>query len=158
MAKSKENSPKKEAQREKLSNGLNLVLADTYALMALTHAFHWNVEGSDFFPLHEAFQEQYEELFAAADEIAEQVRQLEAYALGGLGSFAELAKIKEPEAPMPAKDMVAALAVAHQKLIDDAKVVRDQATEADDTQTEDLMVERLRVHQKTLWMLKSYLK
>ncbi len=158
MAKSKNTSASKAAPRKKIAEGLNQVLADTYALMALTHAFHWNVEGPDFFQLHEAFQEQYEDLFAAADDIAERVRQLEAFATGGLRTYADLANIKEPKAPMPAKDMVAALVVAHQKLIEDAKAVCTQADEAGDTPTEDLMVERLRVHEKTVWMLKSYLK
>ena len=66
-----------------ITDGLNLVLADSYALMALTHLAHWNVEGEDFFPLHKAFQEQYEDLFEAVDDIAERVRALDAYALAG---------------------------------------------------------------------------
>ena len=141
-----------------LTQSLNLVLADTYALMAATHSFHWNVEGPGFFALHAAFQEQYEDLFTAADDIAEQIRQMGDYAVGGLRTLADLARIDEPKAPMDANDMVAALVTAHEKWITDAKRARDLASEAGNTQTEDLMVERLRVHEKTLWMLKSYLK
>ncbi len=141
-----------------LTQSLNLVLADTYALMAATHAFHWNVEGPGFFALHAAFQEQYEDLFTAADDIAEQIRQIGDYAVGGLRTLADLAHIAEPSAPMDANDMVKALVTAHEKWISDAKDARDLAAAAGNTQTEDLMIERLRVHEKTLWMLKSYLK
>src|ERR1700749_1478363 len=79
----------------RLTDSLNLVLADSYALMALTHLAHWNVEGPDFFPLHKAFQEQYENLFEAIDEIAERVRALDAYAIGGLGVLAKAAEMEE---------------------------------------------------------------
>src|SRR6187402_1908657 len=139
-------------------DGLNLVLADSYALMALTHLAHWNVEGSDFFPLHKAFQEQYENLFEAVDEIAEHVRTLDAYAIGGLNTLAKVAQLNEFKSPMPQKDYVAALIVAHEKVVDDATRTRDQAGEVNDLQTQDLMIKRLQWHDKTLWMLKSYLK
>ncbi|MEO8350140.1 MAG: DNA starvation/stationary phase protection protein [Chthoniobacteraceae bacterium] len=139
-------------------DGLNLVLADSYALMALTHLAHWNVEGPDFFPLHKAFQEQYEELFAAVDEIAEQVRARDAYAIGGLDKLAKTARMEEFKAPLPQKDYVAALIVAHEKLVDDATRVRDLAGQAEDLETQDLMIKRLQSHEKTLWMLKAYLK
>jgi starvation-inducible DNA-binding protein len=139
-------------------DGLNLVVADSYALMALTHLAHWNVEGPDFFPLHKAFQEQYENLFEAIDEIAERVRALEAYAIGGLHTLAKVAQMEEFKSPMPQKDYVAALIVAHEKVVDDATRTRDIAGESADLQTQDLMIKRLEWHQKTLWMLKSYLK
>ena len=139
-------------------DGLNLVVADSYALMALTHLAHWNVEGPDFFPLHKAFQEQYENLFEAIDEVAERVRALDAYAIGGLSTFAKVAQMEEFKSPMPQKDYVAALIVAHEKVVDDATRTRDIAGEATDLQTQDLMIKRLEWHQKTLWMLKSYLK
>ena len=139
-------------------DGLNLVVADSYALMALTHLAHWNVEGPDFFPLHKAFQEQYENLFEAIDEIAERVRALDAYAIGGLNTLAKVAQMEEFKSPMPQKDYVAALIVAHEKVVDDATRTRDIAGEGMDLQTQDLMIKRLEWHQKTLWMLKSYLK
>ena len=139
-------------------DGLNLVLADSYALMSLTHLAHWNVEGSDFFQLHQSFQKQYEELFEAIDEIAERVRALEAYAIGGLGTLAKVAQMEEFKSPSPQKDYVAALIVAHEKVIDDATRTRDTAGEAGDLESQDLLIGRIASHQKTLWMLKSYLK
>ena len=140
-------------------DGLNLVLADTvHALMALSHLAHWNVEGSDFYPLHKAFQEQYENLFEAIDEVAERVRALDAYAIGGLTTLAKVAQMEEFKSPMPQKDYVAALIVAHEKVLEDATRTRDASGEASDLQTQDLMIKRLQWHQKTIWMLKSYLK
>lgn len=139
-------------------DALNLVVADTYALMGLTHLAHWNVEGPDFFPLHKAFQEQYEELFEAVDEVAEQIRALDGYAIGGLGTLAKVAQMDEFKAPMSQKDYVAALIVAHEKVVDDATRCRDLAGETNDLQTQDLMIKRLQSHEKTLWMLKAYLK
>ena len=139
-------------------DGLNLVLADSYALMALTHLAHWNVEGPDFFPLHKAFQEHYENLFEAIDEVAERVRALGGYALGGLQTLAKAAQMDEFKSPLPQKDYVAALIVAHEKVADDTLRTRDAAGAAEDLQTQDLMVKRLQWHEKTLWMLKSYLK
>lgn len=142
----------------RIVDGLNLVLADSYALMALTHLAHWNVEGSDFFQLHKAFQEQYENLFEGIDELAEQVRALDAYALGGLTTLGKVAQMEEFKSPMPQKDYVAALIVAHEKVVEDAIRTRDLAGESSDLQTQDLLIKRLEWHQKTLWMLKSYLK
>jgi len=153
------NTPATGAKKDtRIVDGLNLVLADSYALMALTHLAHWNVEGPDFFPLHKAFQEQYEDLFEAVDEVAERVRALDAYAIGGLGTLARVAQMDEFKAPMTQKDYVAALVVAHEKVVDDATRTRDQAGEASDLETQDLMIKRLQSHEKTLWMLKSYLK
>lgn len=142
----------------RVTDGLNLVLADSYALMSLTHLAHWNVEGADFFQLHKAFQEQYEDLFEAVDEIAERVRALDAYAIGGLNTLGRTAGMDEFKSPMPQRDYVAALIVLHEKLIDDAIVVRDNAGASNDLQTQDLMIKRLQFHEKTVWMLKSYLK
>ena len=142
----------------RLTENLNLVLADSYALMALTHLAHWNVEGPGFFQLHKAFEEQYENLFEAVDELAERVRALDAYAIGGLNTLAKTAGIEEFRAPMPQKDYVAALIVAHEKVVDDAVQTRNLAGEAGDLETQDLMIKRLEWHQKTLWMLKSFLK
>ena len=139
-------------------DGLNLVLADSYALMALTHLAHWNVEGPEFFGLHKAFQEQYENLFEAIDEIAERVRALDAYAIGGLSVFAKTAGMEEFKSPLPQNDYVAALIVAHEKVIDDAARVRNIAGEGNDLETQELMIARITFHEKTIWMLKSALK
>jgi starvation-inducible DNA-binding protein len=143
---------------QKLTDSLNQVLADSYALMSLTHLAHWNVEGPNFFSLHTAFQTQYEELFIAVDEIAERVRALGAYAIGGLGKFAQVAGMKEFAAPLSQEDFVKQLITANQKLIDDAVKARDLAGELADSESEDLMIGRITLHQKTVWMLKSFLK
>lgn len=142
----------------KLADALNQVLADSYALMSLTHLAHWNVEGPGFFALHTAFQTQYEEMFAAIDEIAERIRALGAYAIGGLGKFAKTAQMKEFESPLPQDEYVRALIAANEKLLADAARARDIAGDANDPESQDLMVERITLHQKTAWMLKSFLK
>ena len=141
-----------------LAEALNLVLADSYTLMGLTHLAHWNVEGSDFFQLHKAFEKQYENLFEAVDEIAERVRALDSYAAGGLSRLARMSEMDEFSAPMPQKEYVTRLIVAHDKLVQDAQHTRGMAGEANDLETQDLMIKRLAWHQKTIWMLKSYLK
>jgi len=141
-----------------LVSKLNLVLADSYALMSLTHLAHWNVEGPGFFALHTAFQTQYEELFTAIDEIAERIRSVGSYAIGGLGTLAETAKIREFNSPLSQEGYVEALVAANEKLIADACLARDAAAAANDPETEDLMIGRITLHQKTVWMLKSYLK
>lgn len=138
--------------------GLNQLVADSYALMANTHDAHWNVEGPGFFTLHKAFQEQYENLFEAIDEIAERVRALDAHAPGGLRHFLDLAGIDSFKGPLAAKDYVAGLLVGHEKTIADAVQLRDAAGAANDLETQDLAIGRLQWHQKTAWMLKSYLK
>lgn len=141
-----------------LSEHLNQVLADSYALMALTHLAHWNVEGPGFFALHTAFQAQYEELFVAIDEIAERVRSLDDYAIGGLGKLAQTAQMKEFAAPLVQTDYVGALIAANEKLVADAAQARDVAGETNDPESQDLMIGRITLHQKTIWMLKSFLK
>jgi len=141
-----------------LPKSLNQVLADSYALMSLTHLAHWNVEGPGFFALHTAFQTQYEELFVAVDEIAERIRALGAYATGGLGALAATAQMKEFVSPIPQEDYVRALLAANEKLVKDAEVARDLAGEVNDPESQDLMIGRITLHQKTAWMLKSFLK
>jgi starvation-inducible DNA-binding protein len=142
----------------KLSASLNQVLADSYALMSLTHLAHWNVEGHGFFALHTAFQTQYEELFIAIDEIAERIRALDAYAIGGLGKLAQVAEMKEFAAPLSQDDYVRALIAANKKLVTDLVVARDIAGEVNDLESQDLMIGRITLHEKTAWMLKSFLK
>lgn len=141
-----------------LTDSLNQVLADSYALMSLTHLAHWNVEGPGFFALHTAFQTQYEELFTAIDEIAERIRALNAYAIGGLGTLAAAAQMKEFAAPLSQDNYVKLLITAHEKLLTDAARARDLAGQANDAESQDLMIGRITLHQKTVWMLKSFLK
>lgn len=141
-----------------LATSLNQVLADSYALMSLTHLAHWNVEGTGFLALHTAFQTQYEELFTAIDEIAERIRALDTYAIGGLAKFAETAGMKEFAAPLSQEDYVKRLIAANEKLLADAAKARDLAGEVSDAESQDLKIGRITLHQKTAWMLKSFLK
>lgn len=142
----------------RLTDSLNQVLADSYALLSLTHLAHWNVEGPGFFALHTAFQTQYEELFTAIDEIAERIRARGAYAIGGLTKFAQVAQMREFVSPLSQEDYVRALIAANEKLVADAEQARDLAGEANDPESQDLMIGRVTLHQKTIWMLKSFLK
>lgn len=142
----------------RLVEALQLVLADSYALTALSHDAHWNVEGPAFFALHKAFEEHYEHLFKAVDEIAERIRALGHYAQGGLNRLGRQAGMEEFNAPLSQKDYVAALIVAHEKTVDDAARARDLAGEFEDLETQDRMIGRIQEHQKVVWMLKSFLK
>ncbi|HRJ73371.1 MAG TPA: DNA starvation/stationary phase protection protein [Terrimicrobiaceae bacterium] len=139
--------------------GLQTLLADSYALMAQTHLAHWNVEGPSFFQLHTAFQGQYEELFAAVDEIAERLRALDVLAPGGLKTLAKASQIQELAVEShPAKDYVAHLIESHETLLAHAVELREAAGDSGDLETQDLVIGRVQIHQKTLWMLRSFLK
>lgn len=142
-----------------VASGLKTLLADSYALMGQTHLAHWNVEGPNFFQLHVAFQSQYEELFTAIDEIAERLRALDVLAPGGLATLAKQSQIREQSvAALPAKDFVAHLVDAHEILLATAHPLREAAGESNDLETQDLVIGRIQTHQKTLWMLRSFLK
>ena len=143
---------------ENTIKALRLVAADTYALIGQTHICHWNVRGPAFFSLHTAFEQQYNELFVAVDEIAERIRSKGAFAPGGLANLAKLAGIEEIAEDASAQEMVRHLVGANGKLLVDLKAARDCAAEADDSETEDLMIARIQVHEKTAWMLNSYLE
>jgi starvation-inducible DNA-binding protein len=107
--------------------------------------------------LHTAFELQYTELFTAVDEIAERIRALGDLAPGGLANLAEMAGIEEIAEDAPAQVMVRHLVAAHEKLLADLASARDLAAEAGDSESEDLMIGRIQLHEKTVWMLKSYL-
>ena len=143
---------------EPIIDALRLVVADTYALIGQTHLCHWNVRGPSFFSLHTAFEEQYNELFLAVDEISERIRAKGAFAPGGLSNLAKMAGIEEIAEDSSAQDMVRHLVSAHEKLLQDLKAARDCAGEANDSESEDLMIARVQVHEKTVWMLKSFLE
>jgi starvation-inducible DNA-binding protein len=136
---------------------LRQVVADSYAIIGQTHICHWNVRGPNFFSLHTAFEEQYTELFEAVDEIAERVRALGALAPGGLGNLAKMAGITEVAEDTTATEMVEHLIAANKTLVADLVKARDAAAEFADNETEDLMIARIQVHEKTIWMLESFL-
>lgn len=140
-----------------LIDDLRLVVADTYALIAQTHLCHWNVRGPSFFSLHAAFEVQYNELFAAVDELAERIRAKGGLAPGGLAKLAEMAGIEEINEEATAEEMVKHLVKVNEKLLVDLKATRDKAGKIGDAETEDMMVARIQVHEKTVWMLRSFL-
>lgn len=153
------NTKTEPATKNTIVEALGTLLGDSYALMAQTHLAHWNVEGPAFFELHAAFQKQYEALFETVDEVAERIRALDAYAPGGLKPLANLASIADvPSGPAPAKDFVAALIDGNETLVESAKRVRDIGIETNDLETHDMAIKIAQSYQKTLWMLKSYLK
>lgn len=143
---------------DKVVEALRQVVADTYALIGQTHICHWNVRGPSFFSLHNAFEDQYNELFQAVDEIAERIRAKGALAPGGLANLSKMAGIEEIGEDAPASEMVRHLVGANEKLLTDLETARDCANQAGDSESEDMMIGRLQVHQKTVWMLKSYLE
>lgn len=161
MKKTQKKNTKTKAKAKQPTNGvvdaLRQVLADSYALMAQTHICHWNVRGPSFFALHTAFEEQYTELFTAVDDIAERIRALGALAPGGLGNLAKIAEIAEIAEDSTPERMVEHLLQANAKLVKDLAAARDIAGDENDAQTEDMMIARIQVHEKTMWMLRSYL-
>jgi starvation-inducible DNA-binding protein len=146
------------AHRRSLAEGLSHVLADTYTLLVKTHSFHWNVTGPQFRALHSLFEEQYAELQEAVDEIAERIRALGHLAPGSFGRFAELTSIDEENGAPPAEEMVAQLTRGHESVDRTCRSVVASAEAAGDQVTLDLVVERMQVHEKQAWMLRSILQ
>lgn len=140
-----------------LIEALRLVVADMYALIGQTHICHWNVRGASFFSLHTAFEEQYNELFVAVDEVAERIRAKGSLAPGGLSNLAKIAGIEEIAEDSSAVEMVEHLVGANEKTLTDLRAARDCAAQENDSETEDMMIARIQVHEKTVWMLKSFL-
>jgi starvation-inducible DNA-binding protein len=148
----------KEQDREKIAGGLSKLLADTFTLYLKTHNFHWNVVGPMFQTLHVMFETQYNELWIATDLIAERIRSLGTLAPGTYGEFEELGSIKEQKGDVKAEDMVRSLVEGHEAVIRTARSVLKPAESANDQATLDLLTERLQVHEKTAWMLRSLLQ
>ena len=138
-------------------DGLSRVLADSYTLYIKTHGHHWNVTGPNFPALHAMFEDQYTELAGAVDQIAERIRAVGAKAPAGYKAFRELTAIEESDGDMTADSMVADLLKGHETVAKTAKQTLVVAEAADDEVTVDLMVQRIAVHDKTAWMLRSTL-
>lgn len=146
-----------EENRKAIADELSKVLADSYMLYLKTHNYHWNVTGELFHSLHEQFEEQYTELAEAIDEIAERIRSLGYRAPGTFKEFNELTSIEEdPEEP-EALEMVRRLAVGNEQVLRTAREALKPANEAEDEATIDLLTQRLDVHSKIAWMLRSHL-
>lgn len=148
----------KEQDRKNIAQGLSHLLADTYTLYLKTHYFHWNVTGPMFNTLHLMFETQYNELALAVDAIAERIRALDVYAPGTYRDFAKLTSIKETESVPKAQDMIAELVAGHEAVCRTARSVFPSADAASDEATADLLTQRLQIHEKTAWMLRSLLE
>jgi starvation-inducible DNA-binding protein len=144
--------------REKVAHALSRLLADTYGLYLKTHNFHWNVEGPMFNTLHQMFMVQYTELWTALDEIAERIRSLGYPAPGSYKEFAKLTSIEEAEGVPEAMAMVRQLVKGHEAVARTARAAFAPAEKAGDESSADLLTQRLQVHEKTAWMLRSLLK
>lgn len=141
--------------RQDIADGLKSLLADSYTLYLETHNFHWNVTGPQFRELHLMFEEHYIELAAAVDDIAERIRTLDVAAPGTYKSFAELSSIKEVEGVPEAKEMVNLLTHGHEQVVKTCRKALKLAQEADDESSAALVSDRMRVHEKTAWMLRA---
>jgi starvation-inducible DNA-binding protein len=146
------------AERKQIASGLGRVLADTYMLYFKTHGFHWNVEGPMFNTLHDMFMQQYTELWEAVDLVAERIRALGFPAPGTYREYAKLTSIEETEGVPEAMEMVRILVKGHEAVARTLRSVFPSAEDADDQSTIDLLTERMRVHEKTAWMLRSLLR
>jgi len=145
--------------RGAIAGGLSRLLADTYTLYLTTHNFHWNVTGPMFNTLHAMFMTQYTELWNAVDPIAERIRALGHPAPGSYAQFGALSSIADvPATPPKALEMVGILVQGHQAVARTARAVFPLAAEADDQPTADLLTQRLDIHEKTAWMLRSLLE
>lgn len=143
--------------RAQIAEGLSRLLADTFTLYLKTHSFHWNVTGPQFNTLHQMFMEQYTELWQALDEIAERIRALDVPAPGSQAAFAKLTSIAEETGVPAAEDMLKQLVAGHEAVARTARAVFVGADAANDQPTADLLTQRLQVHEKTAWMLRSML-
>lgn len=148
----------KEQDRKKIAEGLSHLLADTYTLYLKTHYFHWNVTGPMFNTLHLMFEGQYTELALAVDLVAERIRSLDVYAPGTYRDFVKLSSIKESESVPNAQDMIKELVAGHEAVCRTARSVFPAAEAASDEATSDLLTQRLQLHEKTAWMLRSLLE
>jgi starvation-inducible DNA-binding protein len=147
-----------EAQRQQIAEGLGRVLADSTVLYAKTHGFHWNVTGPMFNTLHLMFMEQYTELWNALDEIAERIRALGCPAPFGGSTYSGLSSIPETHGVPAALEMVRELVQGHETVARTIRGVFAVAEEAGDQPTADLLTQRLQIHEKTAWMLRSLLE
>jgi starvation-inducible DNA-binding protein len=145
-------------ERRKIVAGLSALLADSYSLYLMTHNFHWNVTGPQFNSLHLMFMNQYTEQWTALDLIAERIRALGHPAPGTYREFSKLTSIKDVEGVPDADDMVRHLVAAQEATARTARKLFPVVNDANDQPTADLLTQRLEVHEKTAWMLRSTLQ
>ena len=147
-----------EKDRKAIANGLAKVLADSYTLYLKTHNYHWNVTGPLFNTLHLMFEAQYTELATAVDEIAERIRALGVAAPGSYKAFTELTEIEEETDVPSADEMIRQLVIGQETVVRTARTVFKIADSANDEPTADLLTQRMQIHEKNAWMLRSMLE
>lgn len=146
-----------EHHRKHIAQGLSKLLADSYALYVKTHNYHWNVTGPHFKSLHLLFEEQYMDLAEAVDDVAERIRALGELAPGSFSEFAQLTSIKDGRNTLGWKEMIEELVEGHETVVQTARSLLDIVNEAGDEVTLGFLGERMQVHEKTAWMLRSSL-
>jgi starvation-inducible DNA-binding protein len=147
-----------EKDRAEIAAGLSKLLADTYTLNLKTHNFHWNVTGPMFQTLHLTFEAQYNELALAVDSIAERIRALDFPAPGTYKEYAKLSSIKETEGVPKATEMITLLVEGQEAVVRTARSIFPLVEKTHDEPTADLLTQRMQVHEKTAWMLRSMLE
>ena len=147
-----------QSDREDIAEGLSRLLADTYTLYLKTHNFHWNVTGPMFQTLHLMFETQYTELALAVDAIAERIRSIGFPAPGSYKKYVELSSIKEDEGIPKAEDMIRLLVEGQEAVVRTARSLFPVVEKANDEATADLLTQRIQLHEKTAWMLRSLLE
>jgi len=147
-----------EADRTEIAAGLSRLLADSYTLYLQTHNFHWNVTGPMFQTLHLMFETHYTELALAVDVIAERIRSLGVAAPGTYGDFVRLSSIKEVPGVPKAKEMIQLLVLGHEAVVRTARSIFPVMEKAADEASADLLTQRIQLHEKTAWMLRSLLE
>ncbi|GAA6184866.1 DNA starvation/stationary phase protection protein [Aliiglaciecola lipolytica] len=147
-----------ETDRNQIAEGLKKLLADSYTLYLQTHNFHWNVTGPQFRELHLMFEEHYTELAVAVDDIAERIRTLGMVAPGTYKEFAKLSAIKEVDGVPASEEMVKILLQGHEQVVKTCREALKVAQDADDESSAALVSDRMRVHEKTAWMLRATLR
>jgi starvation-inducible DNA-binding protein len=147
-----------EKERKAIANGLSSLLADSYTLYLKTHNYHWNVTGPMFNTLHLMFEAQYTELAVAVDVIAERIRALGFPAPGTYKAYARLSTIKEVDGVPGAQEMIADLVKGQEAVVRTARSVFKVVEKANDQPSADLLTQRMQVHEKTAWMLRSLLE
>lgn len=147
-----------EKSRQEIVKGLSHLLADSYTLYLKTHNFHWNVTGPMFNTLHLMFEAQYTELALAVDLCAERIRSLGMFAPGSYAQFGKLTSIKEADGVPKAEEMIKQLVAGHEAVAKTARKVFPAAEAGDDEATCDLLTQRIQIHEKTAWMLRSLLE
>ena len=148
-----------DSDRQQIAEDLSKLLADTYTLYLNTHNFHWNVTGPMFNTLHLMFMDQYTELWNSVDVIAERIRALDQFAIGSYKDFSHYSSVNDaPSNPPKAEEMIALLVEGHETVIKTIRSIYGLVESASDQATEDMLTQRINVHEKTAWMLRSLLE